>query len=454
MVGYEQCRSSPYLAHGRGADRIACGFRSPSSRFNVSRRLSAVQSFNRDRGSSKAPNLGVIKLISWRTGGSMILIFRTGVIATLIWLGMVLSASPAQAQQRSAAELHASGVASYSRGLYSTAAVDFYDVYKQYPSDSLAPDALYQLARTLIQLKKAKDACLTLGELRNAYRRNEAALLLERQLACGSGNPNIPASLLRPSSLSAAPYVATPAVPRATSKSARPANRPLGPSQTAIDLGMTDLELTQALCDGRILLPVPARNAAQHQARLKADACREIAAYKATLAAKHNPDWAAKIGAAYAQAYLRAPANTFSRSFGATTASGNTAMQNIIGVVRKTFTYNVRNAVCKPTGRLANCSFDISTNQRVFLGQSQMFTYSSPWRKQTLSFEEAAGALRSPLLDRQMAAIVADQARNASSSSPSNSGPTKGDRCRADAMTMMDWGASGSAAAKSMFCGL
>lgn len=379
--------------------------------------------------------------------------------AALVSICATCASLPAAAQtsaapsRKSAAELHAAGVTAFNGGLYSLATLSFYDLYTQYPNDKLAPHALFQVARSLVQLNKAGDACIALAELRGAYGDLDGAADLERQLDCFSSTPRIPPVTMAKRAAGPQLSVSKPAVTRSPTTSPQSSNRPLGPSQTAIDLGLTDLELTQKLCAGTITLPAPARNANGVRAKVKAEACREVADYKAASLPK-KPDWSSRIGTAYAQSYVRAPGNTFGQALGMTTASGSTAINNIMGVVTKTFTYNVRNATCKIMGRAAACSFEISTNQRAFLGQSQIFSYSSPWKKQSLTFDDLGGALRSSLLDRQMASIVADQARNSSNGSPSSSGPTKGDRCRADAMTMLDWGASGSAAAKSMFCGL
>jgi hypothetical protein len=357
---------------------------------------------------------------------------------------------PASAQdtqsgsERSAFQLNEDAETAYRRGLYNLAVTNFYEVYKKHPRDPLAPSALHRMAEGLVKLNKPADACTVLRELRvnfGATSKNEA---FERQLNC-SGTPRMP-----PVAVATAAPKAPAAAPAKASATTR---RPLGPSQLAIDAGMTDLEFTRALCAGTQDLPVPTRNAAEVRAKIKAAACQEVAAYEA--ASKPKPaNWEARIGAAFAQAYVRAPANTFSAGLGFTTANGNVAIQNIVGIASHSYTYNVRNATCRPAAKKVNCSFEASTTQQVTMLAMSLGSYTSKWNKMTVTFDEVGGALRSALIDQRMAAIAADHARNSSGSGTSPSGPTRGDRCRADAMTMMDWGASGSAAAKSMFCGL
>ncbi|TPG20505.1 hypothetical protein EAH87_08470 [Sphingomonas koreensis] len=54
-------------------------------------------------------------------------------------------------------------------GKPSLASIAFYDNYKKMPDGERAPDSLYFLAQSLIQLKKPADACKVYGELSDVY---------------------------------------------------------------------------------------------------------------------------------------------------------------------------------------------------------------------------------------------------------------------------------------------
>lgn len=158
-----------------------------------------------------------------------------------------------------------------------------------------------------------------------------------------------------------------------------------------------------------------------------------------------------RIGAAYAQAYVRAPANGFARSTGATVARGNEVITDL-GLARTVYRFLVQNAACGALKGKSRCTYRLGVEVEVSFFQMKMPAYKSDWRAVDTVFEVTGGALRSAAIDRQMAQVASDQLKNAGSSSPGSS-TDRAAQCRADAMMRYDWGDTSGAAAKSMFCG-
>lgn len=64
-----------------------------------------------------------------------------------------------------------------ARSAYADAASAYIGAIRGWPQTSWAPDAVVELSRALIQLKKPSDACLTLGELTRRYPKAPPAVL-------------------------------------------------------------------------------------------------------------------------------------------------------------------------------------------------------------------------------------------------------------------------------------